>query len=72
MAKVQAFRHYRYEYTVSQNIVLAPGISEEKCNDLEAEETAAEIEEERARKENILLYLDHCNEQVSVTNIVLF
>ncbi|RUS75677.1 hypothetical protein EGW08_016571 [Elysia chlorotica] len=42
---------------------LAEGMSEEECDELEEQESAAELEEERNRKENILLYLDHCNEQ---------
>ncbi|GFN88861.1 trichohyalin-like [Plakobranchus ocellatus] len=42
---------------------LAEGMSEEECDDLEAEEMAAEEEEERERKKNILLYLDQCSDQ---------
>ena len=45
--------------------IFALGVSEEDCDDMEAEEKATEEEEEREKKKNILLYLDQCSEQVS-------
>ncbi|XP_035826163.1 uncharacterized protein LOC101847194 [Aplysia californica] len=42
---------------------LAEGMTEEECDELEAEEIAREEEEEREKKKNILLYLEHCHDE---------
>lgn len=46
-------------------------MSEDECEELEAQEIAEEEEEERQKRKNILLYLDNCNDKVKSKLIFL-